>query len=203
MYTSYRQKIRFSLILLIFDPPQTEIIAPQLIWQAGRTAESVRTMATASLCSLVQGTSKERSAKIVESLTTPLVSLIDDHNIATRCYALKTVQYAGPLPYERLRLLAQALLSRLDDPGNEIRECAAKCLGNLKLSENDVENSEVWENFLKQLLATMLIHLESPEINLQKSLKESIELLATTAPRAYRQALDESTLREDLKMKLP
>lgn len=134
---------------------------------------------------------------------TPLVSLIDDHNIATRCYALKTVQYAGPLPYERLRLLAQALLSRLDDPGNEIRECAAKCLRNLKLSENDVENSEVWENFLKQLLATMLIHLESPEINLQRSLKESIEVLATTAPKAYRQALDESTLREDLKMKLP
>jgi hypothetical protein len=160
-------------------------------------------MATASLCSILQGTSMMNAGKIVESLMVPLVSLIDDHNIATRSYAVKIFQYVGDLPYEQLKSLAQALLSRLDDPGNEVRECAAKCLRNLKLSDNDVENLEMWENFLKQILSTMMIHLESPEVNLHKILIESIEVLSKSYPKPYQKAFTESTLRDEIKMKLP
>jgi hypothetical protein len=158
-------------------------------------------MATASLCSILQGTSKENAEKIVESLMVPLVSLIDDHNIATRSYAVKIFQYVGALPYEQLKLLAQPLLSRLDDPGNEVRECAAGCLGNLQLSEDDVENLEMWENFLKQILATMMIHLESPEVSLHRILIESLEIHKKRYSKPFQEALSESTLRDEIKMK--
>jgi HEAT repeat protein len=160
-------------------------------------------MATAALCSLAQGTSPESARKVVESLMVPLVSLIDDHNIATRSYTLKTLEYVGPLQYEQLKTLAPALLSRLDDPGNEVREKAAKCLGRLELTADDEDALDAWESLLKQILATMLIHIESPEINLRFALIESIGSLGKKYPKVYRAALDESTISTDLKRKLP
>ena len=133
----------------------------------------------------------------------PLVSLIDDHNIGTRSYALRILLYVAPLEYEQLKILASAVLSRLDDPGSEVREKAAKCLGRLELSANDEDCLDVWESLLQQILTTMLLHLESPEINLRSTLIESIELLAKKYPKVYRKALDESTISADLKRKLP
>lgn len=166
-------------------------------------AESVRTMATASLYSLVQGTSTQSSSKVVESLMVPLVSLIDDHNIATRSYTLKILQYVGPLKLEQLKTLASGLLSRLDDPGNEVREKAAKCLGRLELANTEEDEAlEPWESFLQHVLSTMLIHLESPEINLRESLMDSIGSLGRKYPKVYQTSLDESTISRDLKCKL-
>lgn len=133
----------------------------------------------------------------------PLVSLIDDHNIATRSYTLTLFQYAGPLKYEQLKILGSALLSRLDDPGCEVREKAAKCLGRLQLHEDDEESREFWETLLKQILATMLIHCESPEINLRESLIRSIGILSKKYPKVYKAACEESTISKDLRSKLP
>lgn len=133
----------------------------------------------------------------------PLVSLIDDHNIGTRSYTLRILQYIAPLEYEQLKILASAVLSRLDDPGSEVREKAAKCLGRLELSANNEDCLDVWESLLQQILTTMLLHLESPEINLRSTLIESIESLAKKYPKIYHKALDESTISADLKRKLP
>ncbi|KAG5672460.1 hypothetical protein PVAND_002587 [Polypedilum vanderplanki] len=181
-----------------------DCIVNHLIWQAGRTAESVRTMATAALCSLVQGTSKENAMKIVESLMVPLVSLIDDNNIGTRAYALKTFMNSGPLKYDQLKIVASVLWSRLNDPGNEVRVLAAKCLGQLKLMESEQEEfDDMCNDLLKQVLKTMLIHLESPEIDLRNALIESISDLAKTHSSAYKDALNDSTISQDLKSKLP
>lgn len=160
-------------------------------------------MATMCLCSLVQGTSTEESQKIVESLIVPLVSLIDDHNISTRSYTLKIFQYVGPLQYEQLKTLAPALLSRLDDQGSEVREKAAKCLGNLELLDSEDDFDDLWNSLLKQVLATMFIHLESPELNLRDALAESIGSLSKKYPKVYQTALNESTVSADLKSKLP
>lgn len=164
-------------------------------------------MATAALCSCLQGTSQTNAMKIVESLMVPLVSLIDDNNIGTRAYALNILMYVGALKYDQLKLLASAILSRLDDQGTEIRLKAAKCLGKLKLIDSDDDDGEefvdVWHNLLKQILYTMLIHLESPEIDLRNALITSISDLAKSYPAVYKDALNESTISQDLKSKLP
>ena len=175
-----------------------------MIWHAGRTAESVRTMATAVLCSLVQGTTKENSIKIVDACIIPLISLVDDNNIATRSYALKILMYVGPLKYDQLKTFGSGLLSRLDDPGHEVRVKAAKCLGKLKLIESDHDDfSDMWEHLLKQIFSTMMIHLESPEIDLRNSLVDSIVELCHNYTNAYIAALKEAILSEELKRKLP
>lgn len=136
----------------------------------------------------------------------PLVSLIDDNSIATRSYALKILLHAGPLKYDQLKTLASALLSRLDDPGNEVRVKAAKCLGKLELRRNDEDDDdfiEMWENLMKQIFSTIMIHLESPEIELRNALIQSIIDLSSKSSSAYREALNESTISQELKSKLP
>jgi len=181
-----------------------ECIAPHLIWHAGRTSESVRTMAAAVLCSLVQGTTRENSTRIVDALMIPLISLVDDNNIATRSYALKILMYVGPLKYDQLKTFGSGLLSRLDDPGNEVRVKAAKCLGKLKLTESEHDDfSDMWEDLLKQIFSTMMIHLESPEIDLRNSLIDSITELSQNYSNAYKIALKEAMLSDELRGKLP
>lgn len=161
-------------------------------------------MSTAVLCSLVQGTRKENSTKIVDALMIPLISLVDDHNIATRSYALKILMHVGPLKYDQLKNFASGLLSRLDDPGNEVRVKAAKCLGKLKLIENEQDEfGDMWEHLLKQIFSTMMIHLESPEIDLRNSLIDSITELSQNYSNVYAAALQESMLSDELKGKLP
>jgi dynein assembly factor 5 len=168
-------------------------------------------MATAALCSLVQGTSTVSAKKIVESLMVPLVSLIDDNNIATRSYALKLCMYVGSLKYEQLKSLASALLSRLDDPGSEVREKAAKCLGLLELRKNaepaenddDDECMSMWEQLLEQIFFTMMIHLESPEIDLRNALIQSVTDLSKKYPNVYKKSLTATTISTEMKSKLP
>lgn len=161
-------------------------------------------MATAALCSIVEGASEESAMKIVESLMVPLVSLIDDNNIATRAYALKTFMYVGSLKYDQLKVVASALWSRLNDPGNEVRVRGAMCLGKLKLIDSDYDEfGDMWASLLKQVLKTMIIHLESPEIDLRDALIASIEKLAIAHSSVYKEAMSESTISENLKSKLP
>lgn len=133
----------------------------------------------------------------------PLVSLIDDNNIATRSYALRLFQYVGPLKYEQLKILAPVMLTRLDDPGSEVREKAATCLGKLELLTGDEDVDDFWESLLKQIIATMLIHLESPEIPLREALIKSLSSLSSKYPKVYQIALGESTISADLKHQLP
>lgn len=172
-----------------------------MIWHAGRTAESVRTMATATLCSLAQGISESHIKKLLPSLMVPLISLIDDNHVGTRSYAMKLLLHVGSLKYEHLKLLAPAILSRLDDPGVEVRERAAKCLGKLELNADELEDDDVvsmWKQLVKQLLSTMMLHMESPELNLREFLAASIRQLAKRNPQIYQEAVNEATITADL-----
>lgn len=160
-------------------------------------------MATAALRSLTQGTRPENSQRILEAMIIPLVSLIDDNSIATRSHSLTIFLYAGVLKYDQLNSIGTALLSRLDDPGNEVRVKAAKCLGKLKLAESEHEEfNDMWEHLLKQIISTMMIHLESPEIDLRNALISSLNELAESHSKVYEAAFKESLLSDDLKSKL-
>lgn len=58
------------------------------------------------------------------------------------------------------------MLTRLDDPCAEVREWAAQGLGVLR--HDECENTKsLWDGVLKQLLSTMFLHLENPEIKLK------------------------------------
>ncbi|XP_058130428.1 dynein axonemal assembly factor 5 [Anopheles ziemanni] len=174
--------------MALLKPFVDELIAPSLVWSVGRSAESIRAMATACFASMAQGVTAEVYMPLLTGYLNVLAGLIDDNNIATRAYTLKAlVRLDQGLDLELLKLIAFPILSRLDDPSSEVRELAAICLGRLKLSkactgsvdatESVDSASQRWEDILKQILPVMFLHLENPEIKLRKAITASLQRL--------------------------
>uniref|UniRef100_A0A336M6X9 DNA polymerase zeta catalytic subunit n=1 Tax=Culicoides sonorensis TaxID=179676 RepID=A0A336M6X9_CULSO len=153
-----------------------EVISPYLIWHAGQSAETVRTMATACLCSTVQGTAKNISQQLIETFSGELIPLIEDCSIRTRAYAIRALLSAGPLEPEKLKPLIFQVLARLDDPCAEVRELAATCLGHLK-PKIDEERKQEWYSTIDQVIERMILHLESPEEKLKELLAKSLKII--------------------------
>lgn len=164
-----------------------EIIAPYLIWHAGRCAETVRTMATACLCATIQGTQQDISEKLILNFSLQILPLIEDNSIRTRAYALRILLCSGPLDLETLKPIIFQVSARLDDPCAEVRELAATCLGYLK---PDCEEKEVWSVVIDQIIERMILHLESPEVKLKEILTESLLKIAGEFPDVYQKHLN-------------
>ncbi|XP_053695692.1 dynein axonemal assembly factor 5 [Sabethes cyaneus] len=168
------------LLLLSFIE---DIIAPYLVWAAGRSAESIRSMATACLCSISQGTDNSIFVTILPNHLQILAGLVEDNSIATRAYSLRTLLAMGPLEADSFKLIAFAIVARLDDPSGEVRELAAKCLGCLQLTagiageDNGSERAHCEETVLRPILSTMFLHLENPELKLRKAILDSLARL--------------------------
>lgn len=80
------------------------ILEPNLIWKAGRNAESVRAMATQILCSIGCSCSAE-AREIFPRLAKSLVALSEDEIAVTRAYAIRCVMHSGPFSCEDYRQL--------------------------------------------------------------------------------------------------
>ncbi|XP_055606065.1 dynein axonemal assembly factor 5 [Uranotaenia lowii] len=160
-----------------------ETIAPYLVWAAGRSSESIRSMATACLCAMSQGVENSIFAPIVVGQLKTLGSLSEDNSIAARAYSLRTLLAIGPLPFDDLRPIAFAILARLDDPSSEVRELGATCLGRLQLQlpvgkGESTDEAARWEETLRQIVPIMFLHLENPELKIRKAVLESLGQLA-------------------------
>lgn len=81
-----------------------DIIEPTLIWKAGRNSESLRAMATTALYSMSEGITSK--CPIFSDLATQFVSLIEDHNVITRAYAIRCMKNSTPLRIEQLKPIA-------------------------------------------------------------------------------------------------
>lgn len=168
-----------------------DIIEPTLIWKAGRNSESLRAMATTCLYSMSEGISTK--CPIFPDLATSFVSLIEDHNVVTRAYAVRCMKNSTAFPMEQLKPIAygkfrsniqishtwadlrlyfviSAILSRLDDPSAEVRLYAAQCIGELKLKVATTADNDSWKIVVKHVFDSLILHLDGPEINFRKTL---------------------------------
>uniref|UniRef100_A0A182PE14 TOG domain-containing protein n=1 Tax=Anopheles epiroticus TaxID=199890 RepID=A0A182PE14_9DIPT len=198
--------------IAMLRPFTDTLIAPHLVWSAGRSAESVRAMATACLASMAQGVDSEVYMSLLPSYLNVISGLIDDNCIATRAYSLKALIRLSGLNFESLKQIAFPIMSRLDDPSGEVRELAAVCLGRLKLVDGTPSGEESpdqeraiarWQDILRQILSVMFLHLEHPETKLRSAIfdslkrlyadnREMIERLASEVPTgcSYKKDLD-------------
>lgn len=80
------------------------ILEPNLIWKAGRNAESIRAMATQVLCSIGCSCTVEAHG-IFPRLAKSLVALVEDEIAVTRAYAIRCVMQSGPFSCEDHRQL--------------------------------------------------------------------------------------------------
>lgn len=79
-----------------------DILRPQLVWRAGREAESVRAMATQALCAVGDSCAAQVAAMFPQ-MVAQLLALIDDNIAITRAYAIRCVMQSGPFKYDDYR----------------------------------------------------------------------------------------------------
>ncbi|KAH8318078.1 hypothetical protein KR074_007500, partial [Drosophila pseudoananassae] len=162
----------------------SEVVERYLTWQAGSSAEAMRSMAIATVCALAQG-GEEEAKEVLPALAKYMPCLLEDRNVSTRQYAIKTIVYFRGMSVEDLKPLAYSTLQRMDDPSGEIRTLAAIAVGKLKpMSES---HSEVWETFVKRAMDLLLLHYESPEQDIRVAIEVTLRELIPT----YREAWEE------------
>lgn len=149
-----------------------EIIIPCVIWHAGLSSETIRTMATSVLCSISQNATDEAN-KILPELSTHFTALIEDNNVTTRVYALRILFNCGPIGVEHIKAIGFGILSRLDDSYSQARFWAAKCLGKLTIKMDECGSDE-WSNCLTHILSVLTLHLDDPDIQLTEEISQSI-----------------------------
>ncbi|KAL5275685.1 HEATR2 family protein [Megaselia abdita] len=80
-------------------------VSNHLVWKAGSSAESTRTLAVTTLCAVVQG-AQSVSREILPKFANYFPSLIEENCIATRLYSLKCFVNFGPVDMELLKPIA-------------------------------------------------------------------------------------------------
>ncbi|XP_067640625.1 dynein axonemal assembly factor 5 [Eurosta solidaginis] len=170
------------------------VIEPHLEWRAGANAESMRSLAMATLCAMSQGAVNEARFILPVVVGKHLPSLLEDRAVATRHYSVKCLFNFGEVAVDQLKPIAYATLQRLDDPSSGIRELAATVIPKLcpKFNKYKVEDEkyehEVWETFITKAFDIMFLHHEGPEVRLQKAIKDSIAQLAERYPELCKES---------------
>lgn len=157
-----------------------DIIEPCIIWKAGRSSESLRSMAVSALCCASQGAEQE-TKRLFPNYVTHFIGLLDDNSVVTRGHTLRCLLNCGPLKIECLKSIAFGVLARLDDPSAEVRQYAAQVIGQLELDEINENDVEIWQNCVPDLMARLILHLDNPEIKLQTLLLGNINTFHSLA----------------------
>ena len=110
-----------------------DILIPGLKWKAGRTAQAVRTAASASIwsCLVASASNCETLLPLVLQSWSSILGLLDDDSEKTRYYALRSLNIAlsssGPgLPVQMLAK-CKVVGGRLEDSDSLNREEAVRC----------------------------------------------------------------------------
>lgn len=80
-------------------------VLPHLLWKAGSSAESTRSLAVTTLCAVVQG-APSISQEVLPKFARYFPSLIEDNCVATRLYSLKCFVNFGAVSMELLKPIA-------------------------------------------------------------------------------------------------
>jgi len=106
-----------------------EMIVPNVIWKAGRSAGAVRMSAIAALAMIIQSDVMQNvkiKISTIEGLLTLLTSVLDDDNKTTRLYVCKIYyiilkHFGKELSKDDLHKLYPEFIKRLDDANEEVR----------------------------------------------------------------------------------
>lgn len=84
-------------------------VEPHLVWKAGCSAESTRSLAVTTLCAVVQG-APSVSQELLPTFSKYFPSLIEDNCVATRLYSLKCFSNFGKVGMDLLKPIAYGMI---------------------------------------------------------------------------------------------
>uniref|UniRef100_UPI003AAF52D3 dynein axonemal assembly factor 5 n=1 Tax=Centroberyx gerrardi TaxID=166262 RepID=UPI003AAF52D3 len=152
-----------------------EVLLPNLVWHAGRTAAAIRTSALSCLLALLHGgaVTPGQLLCVEERLSPQVLSALEEDSQMARllaCRSLSTIlRLIGPsLHPDALNKIYPELLKRLDDSSEEVRGVALRALG-LWLSSLTRDYSPLLcAPHLELLFQQLLLHLDDPNSSVQE-----------------------------------
>ncbi|KAM9744970.1 dynein axonemal assembly factor 5 [Menidia menidia] len=166
-----------------------DILLPNLVWHAGRTAAAVRTAALSCLLALLHGgaITSGQLLCVEEKLSPQLLSALEEDSQMSRLFACRSLSallklIGASLHHEALHKIYPELLKRLDDSSQEVRSVALQALGLWLSSLTTDYNPELCAAHLQLLFQQLLLHLDDPDSSVQDQVLEILKKGSSVHP---------------------
>ncbi|XP_064866652.1 dynein axonemal assembly factor 5 [Oncorhynchus nerka] len=174
-----------------------ELLLPNLVWKAGRTAAAIRSSALCCLLPLLQGGAIPPSQLLAveERLSPQVLSALEEDSQLSRllaCRSLSTLlKLIGPsLHPDALNNIYPEVLKRLDDSSEEVRGVALRALGLWLASLGKDYNSQLYSQHLEVLFQQLLLHLDDPDSRVQDTVLEVLKTGSGVHPALLKQEVE-------------
>ncbi|XP_038675624.1 dynein assembly factor 5, axonemal-like [Scyliorhinus canicula] len=174
-----------------------DILVPNLLWHAGRTAAAIRTTAVSCLWALLHSKmiTLEQALGVYEDLMPKVIAALDEDSKMTRMLACQIVSSilkvcGNHLNPDELNKVYPELLKRLDDCSDEVRIAAAKALSVWFQCAGILNDQSLFKSHLEFLYRGLLVHLDDPESNIQKLLLDVLKVGSFLSPSLLTQEIE-------------
>ncbi|XP_037113036.1 dynein assembly factor 5, axonemal-like isoform X1 [Syngnathus acus] len=174
-----------------------EVLLPNLVWRAGRTAGALRTAALSCLLALLQGggVTSQQLLRAEEQLVPQVLSSLDEDSPMGRLLACRSLcavlgLVGSSLGQEALNKIYPELLKRLDDSSEDVRGEALRALG-LWLSSLGAEyDTGLCASHLQFLFQQLLLHLDDPDGAVQDQVLEVLKTGSLVLPALLKKEVE-------------
>ncbi len=161
-----------------------EMIVPNVIWKAGRSAGAVRMSAIAALVMIIQSEVMQHvkiKLSTIEGLLTLLTSVLDDDNKTTRLYVCKIyyiiLKYFGQkLSKDDLHKLYPEFIKRLDDANEEVRYEVLSVFFVYMESLKENYDKILYGAHLQMIFENILLYLDDSNTDVQLRVLSKLEI---------------------------
>ncbi|XP_042361506.1 dynein axonemal assembly factor 5-like [Plectropomus leopardus] len=174
-----------------------DILLPNLVWHAGRTAAAVRTSALSCVLALLHGgaITPGQLLCLEDKLCPQVLSALEEDSQMARllsCRSLSAILrlIGTSLHPEALNKIYPELLKRLDDSSEEVRSVALQALGLWLSSLTKDYSPELFAPHLQLLFQQLLLHLDDPDSSVQDQVLEILKKGSSVHPALLKREVD-------------
>uniref|UniRef100_S4RX24 Dynein axonemal assembly factor 5 n=1 Tax=Petromyzon marinus TaxID=7757 RepID=S4RX24_PETMA len=175
-----------------------EMIVPNLVWHAGRTAAAIRTTAVSCLWALLHGgmVTPEQASAVSGELLPQAVAMLDEDSKTSRLLACRALRIVLQLLSEKgcdadaLNKIYPEVLKRLDDASDEVRIAAARCLSAWFGCVGGDYDRGLYRAHLEFLYRGLLVHLDDPDAGIQAAVLDVLKQGGRVTPELLQQEVE-------------
>ncbi|XP_036409022.1 dynein assembly factor 5, axonemal-like [Megalops cyprinoides] len=171
-----------------------ELLLPNLVWHAGRTAAAIRTTTLTCLLALLRGgaITPAQLVNVQEKLTPHILAALDEDSQMSRLLACRSTSsllrlIGEGLHPDALNKIYPELLKRLDDSSEEVREVALGALGRWLSCLGKDYDLLTCRPHLEFLFQQLLLQLDDPDSRMQDRVLEVLKAAGAVHPALLQQ----------------
>merc|ERR1719427_737146 len=194
MNEQLRDELRGYAVTLI-----KEVVLPNCVWVAGRTAAAIRAIAVSFLWAVLQSgvVTTDHLKECFTDLHTQLTSCLDCHNPTTRLVSIKVMLKLlqcckGDMDVEVLHVIYPEVLKRMNDTSNEVRTLTARTISVFFQSLPPTYDRDFFAQHLELIYKTMLLHMDDSVEEVQRECRECLREGASLHPGLLKRLVEDA-----------